>query len=758
MALAPEVEVPIEALVSLPLAAMTTDCDGVVQWANTFLSALTGYAVQEIVGRNAETLLPADMASRHRDIPRNVAATGESWMGESVLRRKDGELRGVERTIAPIRDAAGNITRLLWTARDVRRRGELTDILYDCLPAPYQSLDGDGCLTAVNEAWIQALGYSREEAIGRWFGDFLAPDERDSFHERFPHCKEQGSVRDVEFTMVTRDGVQIQTSFDGNVARDGDGRFRQFHCVWRDVTERRRAERVVRSAEENYRRLIEQAGDGIFQVERDGRFAVVNSALCEMLGYTREEMSRLNVLDTYLPGEREAGQRRLREVESGRNIRFERLMLRKDGSAAPVEASARLLDDGRFQAIVRDVTERERAAEEKAKVQARLFQGQKMESIGRLAGGIAHDFNNLLTVINGYAAFLTAELTGPGPHREYAQEIAKAGERAASLTSQLLAFGRKQAVRPRAIDLNGVVADAARMLKRMIGEDIELVVTPAARLGLVMADPAHIQQIVMNLAVNARDAMPDGGRVEIATAEAELDAAAVATHEGAAPGRYVLLIVTDNGPGMAEEVRQKIFEPFFTTKDPAKGTGLGLAIVDGIAHQNGGWIDVESEIGRGSKFKIYLPRMEAGQQPQLGRPAAAATLDGKETVLLVEDQEPVRRLTRRMLALHGYRVLEAADGAEAQSVASRHTARIDLLLTDVVMPGISGWTLAEQLRKARPDLRVMLMSGYSEDMTARRGAPAAGLLFIQKPFGPAELAAKVREALAAPCPREMTGV
>ncbi len=335
-------------------------------------------------------------------------------------------------------------------------------------------------------------------------------------------------------------------------------------------------------------------------------------------------------------------------------------------------------------AAARDVTERNRLEEITKKLQLQIAQAQKMESVGRLAGGVAHDFNNLLTVINGYAAFLSKQLAVQDPLRGYALEIGKAGERAASLTSQLLAFGRKQVIRPRVIDVNGVVADAERMLQRLIGEDIELVTTLAPHLRPAMADPDQIHQIIMNLAVNARDAMPEGGKLEITTANVQLDDTTAAIPPDAAPGRYVQLTFTDTGTGMTEEVRRNMFEPFFTTKEQGKGTGLGLAMVYGIVRQNGGWIDVQSEIGRGSTFRIYLPCVDAGLTADKAKPAAADGMHGGETVLVVEDQRAVRGLVRMILEKRGYHVLEAANGAEAHAVARGHAGEIHLLLTDVV--------------------------------------------------------------------------
>ena len=309
-----------------------------------------------------------------------------------------------------------------------------------------------------------------------------------------------------------------------------------------------------------------------------------------------------------------------------------------------------------------------------------------------------------------------------------------------------MAFSRKQVIAPRAIDLNGVVTDADRMLRRLIGEDIELVTRLAPRLGLVMADPDQILQVIMNLAVNARDAMPDGGRLEVSTADVEVEGATAALHPEATVGSHVLVTVADTGMGMTAEVLRNIFEPFFTTKGRGKGTGLGLAMVYGILRQSDGWIDVQSEVGRGSMFRMFLPRIDSAVA-EVVKPSATHPSRGDETVLIVEDQQAVRRLVTRILQARGYRVLEAADGAEALSIASQHSGDIDLLLTDVVMPGIDGRTLSAQLRELRPELKVLLMSGHSQDVITERGALATGLMYIQKPFDAEELAAKVREVL-----------
>ncbi|MBI5086134.1 MAG: response regulator [Acidobacteria bacterium] len=389
------------------------------------------------------------------------------------------------------------------------------------------------------------------------------------------------------------------------------------------------------------------------------------------------------------------------------------------------------------------------AEEEREKLQQQLTLAQKMESIGRLAGGIAHDFNNLLTVINGYSEVALAELPEGNPTRHAVEQIHDAGRRAANLTGQLLAFGRKQVIRPQTVDVNHAVTDAEEMLSRLIGADIELISNLTPHPCLALADPAQLHQVILNLAVNARDAMPEGGRLEIATANVEVKEGATA-NPAAVPGHYVQLIVSDTGTGMSEQLRQHIFEPFFTTKEQGKGTGLGLATVYGIVQQNNGWIEVKSEPGRGAAFCIFLPRVLEGASLDDGNVTTAEPALGDETVLVVEDEDAVRNLAKAILTARGYRVLEAANGEQAHWEARRHEGEIHLLLTDIVMPGMNGRVLSQQMLAMRPELRVVLMSGYAEDVVAHRGVLAQGVRFLQKPFTPDELAAAVRQALDAP--------
>ncbi|MGH9945533.1 MAG: ATP-binding protein, partial [Pyrinomonadaceae bacterium] len=392
--------------------------------------------------------------------------------------------------------------------------------------------------------------------------------------------------------------------------------------------------------------------------------------------------------------------------------------------------------------VARDVTERKGLEEQ-------LRQAQKMEAVGRLAGGVAHDFNNLLTAITGYSDLSLRRLADNPAVRRNLEEVKKAAERAAGLTRQLLAFSRKQVLQPKVIVLNDVIHDMNKMLQRLIGEDVELRAELDPRLGRVKADPGQIEQVIMNLSVNARDAMPLGGRLTIATANATLTAEDARRHHYVQPGAYVLLSITDTGCGMDEETRKHIFEPFFTTKEVGKGTGLGLSTVYGIVKQSGGYVWADSEIGRGTTFRIYFPRVEAPIRSDIVKDGDGALPQGEETVLLVEDEDIVRELTHEFLEMSGYTVLEARNGRDAITICEQHDGPINLVLTDVVMPQMSGRELVERLAPLRPAMRVLYMSGYTDDQIVHHGVLSESKSFLEKPFTIQALARKVRAVLDA---------
>jgi two-component system cell cycle sensor histidine kinase/response regulator CckA len=506
----------------------------------------------------------------------------------------------------------------------------------------------------------------------------------------------------------------------------------------------REAEQALRESEQRYRALFESSPLPTWVYDPQTQAILgVNGAAVERYGYTRQEFLGLTVRDLRVPADLLVLRAQLEKMgETGAPVVQAERHRTKDGAVLDVEVNARAVEIGgqRVRLVsVQDVTARKQFEEQ-------FRQAQKMEAVGRLAGGVAHDFNNMLNVILGYAELTMRTLDEGDRRRRNLNEIRKAGEHAAALTRQLLAFGRGQVLQPRVLDLNVVLGEMDRMLRRVIGEDVDLVTTLGADLGRVKADPSQIDQVVLNLALNARDAMPSGGKLTFETADVELDGRAL---PGLPAGRYVMLAVTDTGCGMPKSVQDHIFEPFFTTKDKDKGTGLGLATVYGIVKQSGGGITVYSEVGAGSTFKMYLPRVEAAEEALPARAHVAEPTGGSETVLLVEDDAAVRGLTLEVLSESGYHVLAAAGGDEAIALAEGYQPRIDLLLTDVVMPRMNGRELARRLQEIRPGLATLYMSGYAPGAIVHQGVLEPGLDFIAKPLRPADLTRKVREVLDA---------
>ncbi|MBI5394016.1 MAG: PAS domain S-box protein [Verrucomicrobia bacterium] len=702
------------------------------------------------------------------DRERVVAASNRCKTVGQVLREeyrmvaRDGREVWVRDEAAVVWDAASSRTLVQGVMLDIteQKRAEQERetlarekaALLDSADEGIYGVDREGRCIFFNKAGAAMLGYMPEELLGKSLAD-------KSLHELIHHARPDGSPYPAEACPIRaafRDGVPHRADDEVFWRRDGtplpveysahpiveNGGVRGAVVIFSDITERRRAaESQARLAT-----AVEQAAETIVITDANATILYVNPAFERTTGYTREEAIGQNprILKS---GKHDAEfYRRMwaaltaGQVWSGHiiNKRKDGTLFEEDANISPVRDAAGQIVN--YVAVRRDVTR-------EAELENQLRQAQKMESVGRLAGGVAHDFNNLLMAIMGYSDMTLKGLSANDPLRKHIEEVRAAGERATALTRQLLAFSRKQVLQPKVLDLNDLVGNLSRMLRRVFGVDIFLRPTFYPAVGRVKADPGQIEQVITNLAVNARDAMPEGGTLTIRTANAELDEAYASQHAEVTAGRYVLLTVADTGTGMTDEVKAHLFEPFFTTKGVGKGTGLGLATIYGIVKQSGGHITVYSEVGHGTTFKIYLPRVEEGGEVAVATKAPAELPCGTETILLVEDEDQVRNLARSVLEECGYAVLVAASGSEALRLAKQHAGKLDLLLTDMVMPGISGRVLAKALQPRNPTMGFIFMSGYTDTGILPRDLLAEGAAFLQKPFTLDVLARKVRQVL-----------
>ena len=610
------------------------------------------------------------------------------------------------------------------------------------------TVDHEGKIIDFNPAAEQTFGYTRESVVGKIMADLIIPPSLRGRHKigfaRYlaSGCSSMLGTR-IEMPAMRADGSEIPVEL--TITPIGELPRPTFTAFIRDLTEHKRAEDELRKSEERYRDLVENAHDIIYEHDLEGNYTSINKAGELITGYSREETLELDLAKTIAPEYLEKARQMIRRKLSGQTVTaYELETIAKDGRRIAVEVNTRLVFHNGLpigvQGIARDVTERKHLEDQ-------LRQSQKLEAVGQLAGGVAHDFNNLLTVIGGYSDLLLRRLPADSPFFASVAEIKKASDRASALTRQLLAFSRKQILQPKVLDLNTLVSDVDKMLRRLIGEDIDLLTITEPDLGQVKADPGQIEQVVVNLVVNARDAMSSGGKLTIETANMTLTQDYAQQHVHCAPGDYVMLAVSDTGCGMDTAIRERIFEPFFTTKLEGKGTGLGLSTVYGIVKQSGGNIWVYSEPGKGTTFKLYLPRVDEAVDDAAVRGGKRAVPRGSETVLLVEDEAQVRQITQQILQTLGYVVLTAANGEQALTIARKYPEDIHLMITDVVMPQMGGRELVERLASLRPNMRVLFMSGYTDDAIVRHGLMDESLEFIQKPFTPDALARKVRKVI-----------
>jgi two-component system cell cycle sensor histidine kinase/response regulator CckA len=726
--------------------------DGRIQSWNAGAEKLFGYSAGEMTGDSIMRLIPADRQDEENQILEKIRH-GEGVRNlESVWQAKDGRRIDVSVTVSPIKDSTGKIVGASKVARDITERKQMEKALgqseeqlramFDLASVGIAQADPrTGQWLRVNEKMCEITGYSAGELLQLHISDIIFSEDRQSDREVFERVV-RGESPDyrMEKRYIRKDGALVWVNVNMTVVRDAAGQPTRTMAVIEDITERKQAEEKLKL----FRLLIECSNDAIEVVDSaTGRFLDANESGCRALGYTRDEMLSLTVFDLTPEVNRALFDANNAQIKKAGHATLETLRRRKDGTTFPVEVSLSsvTLDREYAVAIVRDITGRR-------KLEAQFIEAQKMEVVGQLAGGVAHDFNNIIAVIMGYGNLITADLEPDSPLRKYAEEIQHATKRAAGLTRQLLVFSRNQTVQPVVLDLNDAVKDLDKMLRRLVDEHIEMAVVLEKQNGRIKADPGYIWQVLMNLVVNARDAMPNGGKLTIATQNVTLDENYTRTHTGIIPGDYVMLTVSDSGTGMTDEVKARMFEAFFTTKPKGKGTGLGLATCRTIVQQSGGRIDVESEVGKGSTFKIYFPRVDEPVDADTKFIKAGPIPRGTETVLLVEDEPSLRHLAAGVLEAQGYNVLRASNGQDALRVAREHKGPpIRLVVTDIVMPQMGGKVMAEWLKTTYPDLKILFTSGYTDDAIAQHGALEPGVAFLPKPYTSVILARKVRAML-----------
>jgi two-component system cell cycle sensor histidine kinase/response regulator CckA len=742
----------IVALESAANSIVITDVEGRIQWINAAFTKLTGYSRDEALGRKPSLL----KSGCHDELfYRHLWATirsGQTWRGEITNRRKDGRLYIEEMTITPVLDERGEITHFIGIKQDVTTRKEDEQKLlqseerfrlaFEKGPLGIIMVKPDLSILKVNRALCDMLGYSEAELLRCSVRDITHPEERDHDQQLLQQIF-SGQLSNHKWTKryVKKNGETLVVDITHSLILQQNGTPLYSLGIVENVTERRRAELLLIRKTHELQTVFRALPDLYFRLRRDGTILDYLSGANRPL-YTSPDKFMGRKMQDILP--EEAGKKfeqafcLVGQAEAPVVVDY---ALAINGKELLFEARLSLLQGDEIVALIRDVTEHRRLEEQ-------FRQAQKMEAVGRLAGGVAHDFNNMLGVIMGYTQLLQQRLSQDEAASRHLGEVRKAADRAAALTRQLLAFSRKQVLHLSRLDLNAVVSDLSKMLTRIIGDDVELTIRQGKSLGHVMADPTQIEQILMNLAVNARDAMPRGGQLLIETGNAELDESYARLHRGAVPGSYVMLAVSDTGCGMDSETQARIFEPFFTTKEAGHGTGLGLSTVYGVVKQSGGYIWVYSEPGKGTTFRIYLPRVDRGVALALPPSSSETMAAARHTILLVEDEGALREIARTLLEGEGFTVLAAHNGVEAMDLARREGKNIDLLLTDVVMPGMSGRELAERLTEMYPALKVLYMSGYTDDFMNRHGVLEHEVPLVEKPFTRESLLANVRTVLS----------
>ncbi|HKP95238.1 MAG TPA: PAS domain S-box protein [Fibrobacteria bacterium] len=686
-------------------------------------------------------VIPAESYREHAPADERMRSVAVLQQKASALEAEVAERKRIEEAL---RLATAELGRQVQDLRVLNQASMRLTAIVESSHDAIIGTDLDGRVTSWNKSAERMFGYAAGEAIGRGIGDILIPPGRDDEEPGILDRIRAGErVEHYETELKRKDGGLVDISLTVSPIMDEHGTIIGASKISRDITERKRFEGALSESERRFRTMSDSAPVLMWMTDAQGACTYVNKPWLDFTGNDSATEAARDPLEGVHPEDRAKGRDILQlALETRSGFRLEYRYRRHDGEYRWLldTGTPRFSEDGTFLGFIGSCID----INDLKETEEQLRQAQKMEAVGRLAGGIAHDFNNLLTAINGYSEMALGLIEGDDNLAEYLGEIKRSGERAASLTQQLLAYSRKQILAPTILDLNETVADMDRMLRRLIGEHIHLESSLDPALGMVRADPGQIQQIILNLVLNARDAMPHGGRLVFETSNVVLDKG-----QGASAARpHVMLAIRDTGSGMSSEVKARIFEPFFTTKEVGKGTGLGLSSAYGIIKQSGGLIAVDSEPDKGSVFKIYLPIVERSGDPESAGPGDATAAKGlrDETILLVEDEETVRKFIMRTLSAQGYTVLEAKDGSAALTLGEK-CRNVDLLLTDVVMPNMNGATLSERLKALHPDIRILFMSGYTDNIFLPGGLIDPAAKFLQKPFGQADLQSKVRELL-----------
>ena len=742
---------------------LTWDTGGNITFINDFAERFFGFSREELLGRNVVGTIVPPAESSGRDLAQLMEEIRRDPDGfkdtENENITKEGLRVWVRWANKAIVDEQGVLIGILSIGNDIterKRAEEEKDRLAKAVSIVTEGIaitDGEDRYIYLNYAHARTYGYLQSELIGKTWRDVTPPElvpllEREI--SRTLHSRDSG-VWSGECPGLCKDGTLISTEVTATARWDEKGEYLGHICVVKNITERKRAEERLRESEERFRDLFENATDLIQIVSPEGGLLYVNRSWRETLGYSEGEIRGLSVSDIIDPACDEHCKATFGKVLSEGSVEdIKTVFIARDGRKVFLEGSGHCkYERGKpesVRCVFRDVTFRKVAEEDRARLEAQLLQAQKMEAVGQLAGGIAHDFNNMLTAIIGYASLLEAKLGPDSPLKPYVDQILSSTGRSANLTSQLLAFSRKQIMSPKETDLNELIKGMEILLKRLIGEDVEFKTCFTDTHLTAMVDRGQIEQVLLNLCTNARDAMPQGGLLAISTSVLELDEKSKGGYDLDRPGRYALIAVTDSGKGMDEMTRQKIFDPFFTTKEIGKGTGLGLSIAYGIIKQHNGNITVYSEPGKGTTFKIFLPLIELPMETAKDE-RSVAPRGGTEAILVAEDDEAVRTLTSHVLRGAGYAVIEAVDGDDAIHKFMENKGSIKLAMLDVVMPKKSGKEVSDAIRKVKSDMRVLLTSGYTADIISTKGITEEGLGFIAKPITPNTLLTKVRKIL-----------